>query len=373
LTLAWLLIGLSALWVGFAYLGYPAVLAILARVAPRPARPGDTTPSLSLIIAVHNGAGRLAAKLENVLAQDYPGTVEVIVSSDGSDDDTEDVARSFAERGVVLVANAERGGKEAAQAAAIARAAGEVLVFTDLDARLEPGALRALVRPLADPSVGAVSSEDVVESEGGEGAYVRYEMALRRLETEAATLIGLSGSLFAVRGEVARPWPTDLASDFRTALECARRGLRAVSEPAAQARFAALDDPGAEWPRKVRTIRRGIAVLAAYRELLHPRFGRAALALWGHKVARFTSPIALVVLLVASALAAPHSGPAAVLLAAQVAGYGLGALALRVEALQGFFVARLAAFFLVVNASTLVAWRHHLSGERAVVWQPTRR
>jgi cellulose synthase/poly-beta-1,6-N-acetylglucosamine synthase-like glycosyltransferase len=359
--------------VAFAYVGYPALLAVLARVAPRPVRRGDFSPAVSVIIAVHNGETRLGDKLENVLGQDYPQPIEVIVSSDGSDDGTEAVAAAFAERGVWLVANPVRKGKEAAQAAAIERAAGEVLVFTDLDARLEPGTLRELVRPFADPSVGAVSSEDVVEGEGGEGAYVRYEMALRRLETAAATLVGLSGSLCAVRREIARPWPSDLASDFRIALECSRRGLRAVSEPSARARFGALDAPGAEWSRKVRTIRRGIAVLLAYRDVLHPRFGRAALALWGHKLARFTSPFALVALLLASAAAAPHSAVAATLLAAQAAGYAIGGVGLLVAPLRGFLLPRLAAFFLVVNASTLVAWAYHLSGRRAVTWQPTRR
>ena len=132
----------------------------------------------------------LKAKLENSLAQDYPGPLEIIVSSDGSTDRSEEIAESFAESGVVVVRSAERGGKESAQARAIEAASGEILVFSDTSAQLVPGALRALVRPFADPAVGCVSSEDEVTSEGGEGAYVRYEMALRRLESEATSLVG---------------------------------------------------------------------------------------------------------------------------------------------------------------------------------------
>ena len=137
----------------------------------------------------------------------------------------------------------------------------------------------------------------------GEGAYVRYEMALRRLETRATSLIGLSGSCFAVRRELCDPWPTDLASDFRTALECARRGRRAISEPRSRARIAVVPDAAREWPRKVRTVRRGLAVLFAYPDLLSPAAGPVALSLWGHKVARFTSPFALAVLALGSLLA----------------------------------------------------------------------
>jgi hypothetical protein len=198
-------------------------------------------------------------------------------------------------------------------------------------------------------------------------------MALRRLESEVSTLVGLSGSCFAVRRSLCTPWPRDLASDFRIALETARRGLRAVSEPGARVRFASVEDPAREWSRKVRTVRRGIAVLATYRDLLHPRHGRAAFSLWGHKVARFTSPLALAVLLIVSAAAAPGSSAAAWLLALQVLGYGLGGLALASPTRVDWLIVRLAGFFVLVNASVLTAWAYHLSGRRAVTWQPTRR
>ncbi len=369
----WTLIALGLAWLGFAYLGYPVLLWLLTQIARRPVAAADAYPALSVIIAVHNGAGALARKLEQTLALPYPGPREVIVTSDGSTDATDEIASSFAERGVKLVRNPERNGKEAAQARAISEAKGEILVFTDVTAEIEADALRWIVRPFADATVGAVSSEDLVAMEGGEGAYVRYEMALRRLESEAATIVGCSGSFFAVRRDVASPWPGDLASDFRSALESARRGLRAVSEPRARASFRAVDDPRVEWHRKVRTVRRGIAVLTAYRELLHPRFGRAALALWGHKVARFTSPFALVLVFSASWLAAQTSTAAAALFAVQLLLYALGGAALAYAPARRWFVARVAGFFMLVNASMLAAWAYHLSGRRAVTWEPTRR
>jgi cellulose synthase/poly-beta-1,6-N-acetylglucosamine synthase-like glycosyltransferase len=369
----WTVIILSAGWVGFTYVGYPAILMLLARISPRPTHGGEFSPPISVIIAVHNGESTLQKKLEATLALEYPNSVEIIVASDGSTDRTNQIADEFRERGVSLVALDARGGKESAQAAAIATAHGEVLVFTDVSAELDPGALAAIVRPLSDPSVGSVSSEDRVDSEGGEGAYVRFEMALRRLENRASTLVGLSGSFFAIRRELGTPWPHDLASDFRSALEAARRGLRAVSEPTATARFHASEDTAKEWPRKVRTVRRGIAVLASYRDLLHPRFGRAAFSLWGHKVARFTSPFALLGMLIASAAAAPASPVAGALLVAQLGAYLLGGLSLLMPSVARWTPARLGGFFILVNASMLVAWAYHLSGRRAVVWQPTRR
>ena len=373
MTLAWIVVALAAGWVAFAYVGYPLALAVLGRVAPRPVAAGDVAPALSVVIAVHNGAHALKAKLERTLALEYWRPFEVIVASDGSTDGTDAVAREFAARGVLLVRNERREGKEAGQALAIQHASGDVLVFTDVTAELSPDALRQIVRPFADPAVGCVSSEDRVGSGGGEGTYVRYEMALRRLESGVSTLVGLSGSFFAARRELCTPWRADLASDFRVALEAGRRGLRAVSEPRATASFHATSDPVAEWHRQVRTVRRGIAVLAAYAELLHPRHGRVALSLWGHKLARFTAPFALLALLVASGLAARSSPLAAALFAGQLAAYALGGLSLALPSVARLAPARLFGFFMLVNASMLVAWAYHWSGRRAVTWDPTRR
>jgi cellulose synthase/poly-beta-1,6-N-acetylglucosamine synthase-like glycosyltransferase len=369
-----LLIALSAGWLLFAYVGYPLGLWLLARVSPRPPlRRSPQAPTLSVIVAVHDAGPALARKLEATLALPYPGERELLVASDASTDDTDAIARRFAGRGVQLVRREPRAGKEAAQAAAIAQARGEVLVFTDVGAELEPDALVELVAPFADPGVGCVSSEDRVSTEEGEGAYAAYEMALRRLETRASDLVGLSGSLFAARRSLCEPWPADLASDFRIALEAAARGLRAVSQPRARAVVRPLHDPRREWERKVRTVRRGLAVLSAYAFLLSPARGRIAFSLWGHKLARFTSPLALLVLLVASAALARESPAASWLLAAQLAGLALGAAALAHAPLRRLAPARLACFFLLVNASMLVAWGHHLSGRRAVTWTPTSR
>ncbi|MCH8083878.1 MAG: glycosyltransferase family 2 protein [Myxococcales bacterium] len=373
MILGCVLLTLSLVWLGFGYAGYPLLALLLARWSPRRVLAGDSQPSLSVIIAVYNGEQKLLRKLEATLALEYPSPIEVIVASDGSTDGTDLITREFADRGVTLIRSEGRRGKEAAQANAIQHASGEILVFTDVGAELEPDALRQIVRPFCDPNVGCVSSEDIVDSSGGERSYVSLEMWLRRLETRTSTLVGLSGSFFAVRRSLASPWPEDLASDFRCALESIRRGYRAVSEPRAGARFQATEDHGIEWQRKIRTVRRGIAVLAAYRELLHPRFGRAALALWGHKVARFTSPFALLGILAGSALAAAESGLAATLLIAQLLVYALGVLALTVREVGAHSIPRLAGFFLLVNAAILVAWVYHLSGRRAVMWQPTQR
>jgi len=375
MTLAQAVALFAIAWLGFTYVGYPLVLMALRRLTPkRVFIQASKAPPLSLIIAVHNGSAELQKKLEATLALEYPGTREIIVSSDGSNDETEAIATTFAARGVMLVSSPERRGKEAAQARGIARASGEILVFTDVSTELAPDALVEIVRPFSDPAIGSVSSEDHVDSAQGESAYVRFEMALRRLENEATTLVGLSGSFFAIRRALADPWPEDLASDFRSALETARRGLRAVVQPTARAYYRAVSSPRAEWQRKVRTVRRGLAVLSAYRDLLHPRFGRTALSVWGHKACRFTSPFALILLFAASACGpASNDSSLSTLFVLQLLAYAIGIGALLLDSISRWRPAQLAGFFLLVNASMLVAWVYHLSGTRSVLWSPTRR
>src|SRR5207344_1421947 len=78
----WAAVGLLV-WV---YLGYPIVVAILARLAPWRPRPTDPQPTVSVAIAVHDEAAAIAERIADVFAQDAAGVrlVEVLIGSDGS-------------------------------------------------------------------------------------------------------------------------------------------------------------------------------------------------------------------------------------------------------------------------------------------------
>src|SRR2546426_2341926 len=202
----------------YAYLGYPIVLALVAVLRNRTVAKADIRPAVSFIITAHNEAGRIREKLENTLGQEYPsGRFEVIVASDGSSDQTDEIVRSYAPRGVHLVRVSERKGKEAAQKLAVAAASGEILVFSDVATRLAADGVSRIVRAFADSTVGCVSSVDhAVDGDGrasGEGLYGKDEMLLRRLETKAGCVVGLRGSGFGARREGwrgrATEWPND--------------------------------------------------------------------------------------------------------------------------------------------------------------------
>ena len=372
-TLFWVSVSLVA----YTYVGYPIVLWIVTRISARKPRKRPTSPSVSMIVAARNEADKIRRKIEHSLALDYPpGRLEIIVASDASDDGTDDIVNEYAGRGVRLVRAPQRKGKEHAQSLALAAATGDIIVMTDAATILQPDALRRLVENFADPSIGAVSSEDLLVDTSGnptaEGVYVKYEMWVRRLESRFHSIVGLSGSCFAIRRELCAWWPSHLASDFLSALHAARAGYRAVADPAARGRFVAVASTQAEMRRKVRTFLRGITVLMANLDLLNPlRHGRFAFQLASHKLLRFLAPLLLLVALVASLLAGDpwlrvaFAGQAAFYLLAYASGVAPG--------LQRLRLVRVAHFFTMVQLAMLLAWVKYARGQQQVTWEPSRR
>ncbi len=379
-TLQWLF------WTGaflafYSYLVYPVVLMFMQRAMSSP-RTGSATgpkPHVTVIIAARNEQARIADKLENTLALEYPGgTFNILVASDCSEDATDSIVSGFAHRGVTLVRSPERKGKEHAQGLAIKAATGDVLVFTDTATRLRPDAIRLLIEDFADPTVGAVSSEDeLLSPEGtvrGEGAYVRYEMALRRLESRAAGLVGLSGSCFAVRKEVCARWRSDTPSDITAALLCAQTGLRAISDERVKGAYQDLKDESKEFQRKKRTIIRGMTAVWELREALNPfRYGLFSLQVWSHKILRWLVPVGLLLALGSSAVLARDSDIYRALFVLQLAGYAAAGVAYVSGSARKIMPLRIALYFLLANLATAAALWDFMRGVRIVTWNPSQR
>lgn len=358
----------------YAYLGYPCALKALSLVTERRVHKRDATPSVSFIITAHNEEARMAEKIENTLRQDYPADRwEIIVASDCSSDRTDSIAAAYAPR-VRLVRAGERRGKEAAQQLAIEQTRGEILVFSDVATALAPDGVTSIVSNFSDPTVGCVSSVDrFIDAHGqvsGEGAYVRYEMFLRMLETRVNSLVGLSGSFFAARREVCALWVADRQSDFSTLLNAVELGYRGVLDPESRGYYRTIDDPAREFQRKVRTVVRGIAVLAANLRMLNPlRYGMFAWQLASHKLCRWLVPFAMILAFVSNAALVPSSSLYQVLFISQLAFYAAAIGGLRTR--FGFF--RIASFLMMANLAVLTAWCRYARGERIVAWSPSER
>ena len=224
----------------YTYVGYPLLLALVSTLRPRAVRSAECSPSVSMIITAYNEERDLAMKLENSLALDYPRELlEIIVASDCSTDATDEIARSFANRGVKLVRQPVRLGKTAAQNAAVGYARGEIILFSDATSHYQLDVVRRLMPGFADEKVGCIAGRliyvDPSRSRVGDGArsYWNYETFLKKHESRACSLIGASGCLYAVRRTAYVPLANDACSDFIIATKMVEQGLRCIYEPQA--------------------------------------------------------------------------------------------------------------------------------------------
>ena len=357
----------SAVLIAYVYVGYPALLAMWARLVGRPRRhehmPAEL-PAVSIVIAARNEGHRLRARLDNLLSLEYPpDRLQIIVVSDGSTDGTAGVLAEY-ESSVERVLLPPSGKAEALNAG-VARARHDILIFADARQTFAPDALRALVAPLADPSVGGVTGELVLgcETSGGRrkaadrreesrrheergtsrrtrgerrghlastiadgvGLYWRYEKTLRRLETTIGSTLGATGAIYALRRSLWRPLPPDtLLDDVLAPMRAVLAGRRIVFEERATAYDYTPADSSVEARRKIRTLAGNVQILWLEPRLLLPVVNPVWIQFVSHKLGRLVVPYALITLLAANIALAGRHPFFAFTLAAQCLLYLLG-------------------------------------------------
>ena len=363
----------------YSYFGYPLLLLVFPGRKQRVTEKPERIRKVAVIVAARNEATKIASKLENTLKLERHGLdLDLIVASDCSDDATDSIVHSYEDRGIRLVRSPVRRGKEHAQGIAVASTDADVIVFTDAGTILPADALVHVVDAFEDPEVGAVSSIDqFVSADGtlqGEGAYVRYEMWLRDLETRFYSLVGLSGSFFAARRSVCQRWDDRVQSDFGTALRCAQLGLRAVSDRRLIGYYKDISDTRKEYQRKVRTIVRGMNSLRIRADVLNVvRYGRFSFEVFSHKAMRWATPGFLLGALAASAALAAQDPSFRVLLAAQLVFYLAPVLSRIVPGVRRIAPIRIGIYFVEVNLAILHAAALVLAGRTILTWEPSKR
>ncbi len=374
------LLWISALVVVYSYVGYPALVAVLAWLRPAPSvGRAPIEPRVTVVIVAHNEEARIEEKLRNCLEVDYPrDRLEILVASDGSRDGTEEIVRTFASQGVQLLALPGPNGKPSAINEAVPRALGEVVVLCDVRQRLATSAIRELVAHFADPRVGAVSGELHIPggtgstSGDGVGLYWSYEKAIRRAESRLGSTVGATGALYAFRKSLFRSIdPRTILDDVAIPMNVARAGYRVTFEPAAAAFDEPATDAAREYGRKVRTLAGNYQLVALYPWLLDPWRNRLLWQFVSHKLSRLAVPWCLMAFLGTSVWLALHGVPAyRPVVAAQAVFYGLAAAGWGLEKLGRhprwlsipcgltlLNVAALAAFFGFLRGTHKAAWR----------------
>lgn len=366
-------------WVALAlilwtHVGYPLLAFLWARLLPRAVEQDEMEPFVALIIAAHNEADVIEAKLENALALDYPRErLRIVVASDASDDGTDELVERYASQGVELV-RAERGGKVNAQDTAV-RAIGDwadVLAFSDANCSWEPGALRRLLRPFADDRVAYVCGRLALRQADGtnrEGAYWRFEVALRGWEAKMHSVTGGNGSIYAVRRETYAFVDPRFGHDLSFPYLMVKHGWIATYAPDAVASEKPTTDLGDEFRRKVRMFGHCWLLVFHGRMFSLLRMGPVYwFEMISHRLLRYASGLLHLLLLVLSVVLAFTSGGVWwLLLLAQLVVLAAAAVSSRTRA--RFTPFALAHYYVLVTTATLIAFYHAMFRGIEPVWE----
>lgn len=369
----------------YTYAGYPLWMYLRSRLSPRPPLQSSMLPTVSIILAVHNGAALLRQKVAHLLSLDYPqDRMEIEIVSDGSTDGTDGILDEIRNPHVKTFRCSEHRGKAAALNIGMQSATGEILLFLDIRPWIENNALQLLLSNFADPRVGCVAGELVLRDDGHEagaravgGLYWRYEQWIRNCEAKVDSPLGVYGGFYAIRRKLASSLPPGtILDDMLQPLSIIRQGYRSVLDLRARVYDTWPKSLRGEFHRKVRTLAGNFQLLQLAPWLLS-RQNRLRFELISHKLMRLLVPMLLVVILITSALLANHSLLYTGALAAQIVFYILAALG----AMRGIpFLMRIAApasAFCMLNAAVVVGfykflftrgplWKIWTSGEPAL-------
>ena len=365
----------SCLFIGYTYLGYPLLICALARIRPRPVKERDFSPKVVMVISCYREVEALIEKLKSVFASDYPlDRLEVRIGLDaGTQEDALRIRNALGDlaQKISLRIFPRRVGKPGVLNELIRDLSTDVVVFSDARQVLAPSALRALVRPLADPAVGAVSGElvfldDVGEVKGDIGLYWRYEKLIRDCESRFFSLTGATGAFYAMRSSLVSDLPGDvILDDVYQPFNAIKVGKRIVFQREAVMYDRVARDEWEEFQRKVRTLIGNFQLLELDPFFLSPR-NPVFWQFLSHKLFRLFVPYAMVVCYVASALAG--SLWTDLFFALQTAFYLLAVMPLSLGKVpRGGW--SLPYTFFVMNLSAVVALVRYLKRDYSVKWR----
>lgn len=383
----------AAVWLAlgavlYAYVGYPLVVFVLARLFGRPPQPPAADPGelpmVSLLISALNEERWMGKRIENALAQDYPrDRLQIVVASDGSTDRTGRIVAQLALRHsgrIQLHDFSSRRGKANVLNELIPAVQGQIVVLSDANTMFEPGAVKNLVRWFAQPSVVTVCGQlrlvDPATGHNVDSLYWRYETFLKEQESRLGALLGANGAVYAIRRTCYVPIPADtIIDDFVIPLLMKLRlGGSIVYDREAVAVEETPPAIGDEFRRRARIGAGGFQSLAHLWPLVLPSSGWMSLAMLSHKVLRWLAPLALVVVLAGSIWLAWHPLFAA-LLVLQAGFYGAAAIGGLLPSGQGIIprCVRLTTLFTSMNAALVVGLWRWLSGLQRGTWERTAR
>lgn len=372
----------------YTYVGYGAIIYILAKVAPHKKEGINLSdsfePPVTLIIAAYNEEHYIKQKIKNSLSLNYPSDkLKIWFVTDGSTDNTSNIVKEY--DSVTLFHQPERLGKIHAVNRVMKSVETPFVIFCDANTDLNADAIKNIVRHYQDGEVGGVAGEKRIfkneednASGAGEGMYWKYESFLKRKDAEVYSVVGAAGELFSLRTELyEEPAKNMIIEDFYLSMRVTAKGFRFMYEPDAYATETASASVGEEWKRKVRICAGAFQAMIMLRYLLNPfRYGILSFQYVSHRVMRWTlAPLSLPLILLSNIFLAVHSQFFyIIILAAQIFFYGVAYLGYLYQdkkiTIKGFFVPY---YFVVMNLSVYAGLLRFLRGKQSVVWEKSKR
>jgi len=363
------------LMLAYIFAGYPLGILGLSRLLPRRVCKLSLTPTVTVVMAVHDGASLIQAKLANILELDYPEErLDIVVVCDGCRDDTAALGRQFSGLRVSVLEFAERRGKAACLNDAVSAASGELLLMTDVRQQLDPQALRELVANLSDPGVGAVSGELRLRDMNtgfaqGMDAYWRYETMIRKAESRSGSTVGVTGALYAIRRDLFQSLPPGtVLDDVLVPMNVVAAGYRVIFEPLALAWDRPSQQPTEERMRKIRTLAGNYQLVQLAPWLLTPSRNPIWWRFLSHKLLRLLAPWLLLTLAMCSAVLAMRHRLCAITLLLLIGSVVLVGVDRRLPMLGRWWPVRLAVAFYYLNLFAVQGLVAFVRNRRLHLW-----
>ncbi|MBU0679590.1 MAG: glycosyltransferase family 2 protein [Verrucomicrobia bacterium] len=361
----------------YIFIGYPVLVALLARFRPRPVRRGIPAMTVSAVISAYNEEGRIGDKLRNLLNTDANELLcEIIVASDGSTDRTAELVDSMANPKVKVIAFETRRGKPAVLNDIIPTCRGEIVLLMDARQQLEEGSIEALMENFVDDEVGVVSGELMFTREEGDslaaegmGSYWTYEKFIRKAEAEFASVPGATGALYAIRKDLFKPIPAEtLLDDVAIPMQAVVKGSRCIFDERAVVYDRPSTSSRQESIRKRRTAAGNWQLTRLYPVWLLPWRNPIWLQFVSHKILRLLAP-GFLMLAFAANLVLSHDSFYGCLLALQIVFYVLAAVGSLLQSLgvRARFLS-VPYMFVQLNATTALAFLDAVTGRHGAAW-----
>lgn len=374
--------------IGYTYVVYPLFVLVLSLSKKKSfiEEKQFDFPTVSVVVSVYNEEQIIAEKLKNCARTDYPeNKIEFLFGSDGSSDRTNSIVQKVIDENhshiVRLFAFSNRRGKASVLNEIVPKANGDIVVFSDGNTMFESNTIKKLVQHFRDKNVGAVCGELVLiadsKTAGGSGefSYWSYENNLKKLESHVQTIIGATGAVYAIRKHLYTLLPISktIMDDFLIPLEIVKKGFSVKYEPEAFAFEKSSDSIQGEFKRKVRIGAANFHGISNIKQLLHPRYGFVAFALWSHKIFRWCVPFLLMFIFLTSLPLSVHSELYRNILYGELAFLFLGFIGFIMERLKiNISFLSLPYYFLAMNTALFVGFLKFLFNKQRPTWEVIR-